>query len=176
MGDKDAMKAASTTTIRVGNDLYLRRMDADRDCDELRIIFHDAVMHTAAGHYSLKERLTWAEWSAHPLVAKRLLQEGLTLVAELNGMPVGFGQLNPMRYVRMLYVAPRFSRQGVASRMLGALETAAFYHGLTKLETHASLTSRPVFQRAGFSLEGPAPTQRDGVVLQRFSMCKHLMQ
>lgn len=170
------MKLASKTNTRLGNELYLRRMDADRDCDELRTIFHDAVMETAAVHYSLKERTTWAEWSAHPLMAKKLLLEGLTLVADLEGKPVGFAQLNPVRYVRMLYVAPPFSRLGVASRMLGALEAAARCHGLTKLETHASLTSRPVFQRAGFSLEGPAPTQRDGVVLQRFSMSKELVQ
>ncbi len=159
---------------RSGNNLRLRRIIPERDCDELRSIFCDAVMLTAAAHYSLRERKAWAEWSAHPTLARRLLSEGITLVGELEGGIAGFAQLNPMHYVRMLYVAPRFSRRGTATRMLQALELLAAEQGISNLETHASRTSRTVFQRAGFTLKGPAPTERDGIVLERFSMIKSL--
>jgi len=161
-------------TPESGNKLRLRKIIPEQDCDALRSIFCDAVMQTAAAHYSLRERQAWAEWSAHPILARRLLSEGITLVAEAEGRIAGFAQLNPMNYVRMLYVAPQFSRQGAATRMLRALELIAARRGLAHLETHASRTSRTVFGRAGFTLNGPAPTERDGVVLERFSMSKSL--
>lgn len=154
--------------------LILRTAIIDQDCDLLRRIFHEAVMESAASHYTLRQRVAWAQWAAHPLLVRRLLTEGLTLVAEMAGEPVGFAQLNPTAYVRMLYVAPEHGRRGVASWLLGALEARAAENGVKRLETHASLTSKPVFLKAGYRLEGPAPTEREGVVLTRFLMAKLL--
>lgn len=154
--------------------ITLRKAIIDQDCDSLRRIFHDAVMASSASHYNLPQRIAWAQWATHPILVRRVLAEGLTLVAEIAGEAAGFAQLNPTSYVRMLYVAPEYGRQGIAELMLRALEQAARKGGVVRMETHASLTSRPVFARAGYHLEGPAPTERNGIVLERFLMAKRL--
>src|SRR3546814_16841474 len=78
-----------------------------------------------------------------------------TWVAELDGVPVGFVDLEPDGHIDMLFVDADHQRRGIASVLLGQVEETAHDQGLTRLHTEASITARPFFERRGFRVIAP---------------------
>ena len=70
-------------------------------------------------------------------IAKRL-GDALTLIATLDGSPVGFAALKGRDQIDMLYVHPAVARQGVATMLVDALEKLAAARGAERLVTDVS--------------------------------------
>jgi putative acetyltransferase len=79
----------------------------------------------------------------------------LHFVAEVSGLIVGFGALAlGQPWVNALFVHPKFTRQGIATRLLGAMEEEAMRRGDRRLWVMSSLTGEPFYRSVGFeSLE-----------------------
>ncbi len=144
------------------------------DAAALAALFRASIEALAASHYDAAQRAAWAA-SADDLggFATRLAR-GTTLVALADDEPVAFGQLHPHDHVEMLYTAPGWARQGLATALLARLEALARAAGAPLLTSDASEVSESVFRRAGFMLVAPQTVQRDGVSLRRFHLCKSL--
>jgi len=145
-----------------------------RDAAVLAALFRASVTTLAAGHYDAAQRAAWASSADDVASFGASLARGTTLVAVHDGVNVGFGQLWPVDHVEMLYVAPGWTRRGLATALLARLETVAREKGASVLGTDASALARPVFERAGFSLISGQTVWRDGVPLQRFQLGKPL--
>jgi putative acetyltransferase len=81
--------------------------------------------------------------------AKRLGRQ-LTLIAMLEGSPVGFASLVGQDKIDMLYVHPAVAGQGVAAMLVDALEKLAGGRGAPKLTVDASDTAYGFFQKRGY--------------------------
>nr|WP_255371682.1 GNAT family N-acetyltransferase [Cellulosimicrobium sp. CUA-896] len=97
-----------------------------------------------------------------------------TLVAELDGIVVGFSDLRPDGLVDMLFVDPRAGGRGVARALLTAVQADARARGIVELRTLASRSARPVFERLGFTVvaERPDNTVRGVVVPNTEMRCR----
>ncbi|RQH07546.1 GNAT family N-acetyltransferase [Paraburkholderia dinghuensis] len=154
--------------------IELRTYVPERDAAALASLFRASVTALTAAHYDAAQRAAWASSADDVASFGASLVRGTTLVAVRDGVPVAFGQLWPVDHVEMLYVAPGWTRRGLATALLTRLESLAREQGASVLGTDASALARPVFERAGFSLVSAQTVWRGGVSLSRFHLAKPL--
>ncbi|WP_233863599.1 GNAT family N-acetyltransferase [Paraburkholderia adhaesiva] len=152
----------------------LRPYVPERDSAALAALFRASVTTLTAAHYDAAQRAAWASSADDVASFGASLARGTTLVAVHDGVPVAFGQLWPVDHVEMLYVAPGWTRRGLATALLARLESLAREQGASVLATDASALARPVFERAGFSLVSAQTVWRCGVLLSRYQLAKPL--
>lgn len=138
-------------------------------------VFREAVLITGASAYTPEQLRVWAQAADDEAALAQRLAHGTTLVAEDNdGIVAAFGQREPAGHIAYLYCAPRFGRQGVATRLLRRLESTAMSDAVPHLTTDASHVARPFFVRHGFTEVRSERVTRDGVELERFHLVKLL--
>ncbi len=120
------------------------------DAQALADIFCAAIETLAEEDYSEGQREAWATLADDIPRFRTKLAGGLTLVATINGEPVGFASLKGADCIDMLYVHPDHARQRVATTLVDALEKLAGARGAKKLTTDASDTAKPLFAARGY--------------------------
>src|SRR3546814_15533006 len=125
------------------------RLYASDDDDALITLYRDSVRIVARRDYTHEQVMAWApdEIDRAAWAARRANRP--TWVAELDGVPVGFVDLEPDGHIDMLFVDADHQRQGVASVLLGQVEETAHDQGLTRLHTQGSNNARPARERRG---------------------------
>jgi putative acetyltransferase len=113
-------------------------------------IFQSSIEELTGDDYTAAQQQAWAAMADDDEGFASRLAGGLTLVATMNGSPVGFAAMQGNQQIDMLYVHPAMSGQGVGSMLLDALERLAVARGATRLTADASDTARPFFERRGF--------------------------
>jgi putative acetyltransferase len=86
------------------------------------------------------------------------LAKHLTLIATMEGSPVGFVSLDAPTEIGLLYVHPTVAGQGVGKMLCDAVEKLSASRGVSHLSVDASDTAREFFERRGFT-----PQQRNSV-------------
>jgi GNAT superfamily N-acetyltransferase/quinol monooxygenase YgiN len=146
------------------------------DAADTLAIFLAAVTETAADDYSPDQIQAWARAEARELSTwHAAMQERNSYVATVDGAPAGFSDVNPAGYVDMLFVAPRYQRQGVARQLIGRVEAHARKAQLTELTADVSITARPFFERCGLTVEAEQHPVKAGVALTNCKMKKKLL-
>jgi len=113
-------------------------------------IFVTSIAEIACEDYNEDQCDAWiAAFDDEKAMGKRLAAM-LTLVATVDGEPVGFISLKGADGVEMIYVAPERARQGVATTLLDAVTRIAAARGASKLTADVSDTAKPLFEKQGF--------------------------
>lgn len=95
-------------------------------------------------------------WLATPMPDDwgRILLEKEALVAEVDGLLAGFGQVDlATRTLEALFVAPAYAGRGVGGRLLRALESFAVARGVPMLRLSSSLNAVDFYRQAGYRVE-----------------------
>lgn len=121
------------------------------DIPLLAEIFRASVEELAAEDYSDAQIEAWTEAADDEAAFGKKLSGQLTLIAMLDGAPVGFASLKGTDVIDMLYVHPAAARQGAASMLVEALEKLAGARGAAKLKVEASDTAHDFFSRRGYT-------------------------
>jgi putative acetyltransferase len=143
------------------------------DADRCAAIFRASVEGLAIEDYSANQCAAWATRADDPDFPKRLAG-ALTLVAIVDGQPVGFASLEGTETIDMLYVDPDFARRGVGAALLDALVRLAAARGAKTLGSDVSDTARPLFERLGFQAQRRNLVQLDDEWLANTTMAKRL--
>lgn len=154
--------------------LVWRTYEPGRDAQPLAALFRSSILTLAASHYDAAQCAAWAAGADDLAGFDARLARGVTLVALSADEYAAFGQLFPGDHVEMLYVAPAWTRRGLASALIARLEALARDAQAITLDTDASALARPVFERAGFCLVAQESVRRGSVSLPRFHLCKPL--
>jgi GNAT superfamily N-acetyltransferase len=141
------------------------------DIPLLREIFVDAIHSQAAQIYSPEQIHAWASLAWLPGILDRTLEEGQGWI---SGVDDGFAIRHPSNRLSMLYCRGRSSRQGHGSALLQAIESDAQRMGIKRLQTEASLLSRPMLERRGWMVIAPESFTIASVPFLRFKMNKSL--
>ena len=128
------------------------------DAPLLTEIFRASVEELGAEDYSDAQIEAWLTAIDDEVAFGKRLGEQLTLIATLDGSPVGFASLKGNDGIDMLYVHPAATGQGAASMLIDALEKLAGARGATKLKVEASDTAHDFFRKRGY-----VPMQRNSV-------------
>ena len=102
--------------------------------------------------YSEAQQEAWAATATMTLSPPSSAGQ-LTLVATMEGSPVGFAALEGKDKIGMLYVHPAVAGQGAAAMLIDALEKLAGSRGATKLTVEASDTAYGFFAKRGYAAQ-----------------------
>lgn len=145
-----------------------------QDAALLAAIFVASVEEIAGEDYDVEQVAAWSAQADDATAFAARLAGQLTLVATLDGEPVGFACLKGADHIDMLYVHPAACRQGVASALTDALEKLAQARGARHLMVDASDTAEPFFARRGYAAQQRNTIEIDGVWLANTTMRKAL--
>ncbi len=129
------------------------------DAPLLADIFRASIEGLTADDYSEAQRQAWASAGDDEGEFGARLAAQLTIVATLDGSPVGFASLARNEEIDMLYVHPAVAARGVGTMLCDALEKLAGARGAHRLTAAASDTARPFFERRAY-----VPQQRNSVL------------
>jgi putative acetyltransferase len=136
-------------------------------------IFQAAIEELTADDYDEDQREAWAARGDDVEAFGARLAGALTLIAIVEGGPVGFASLKG-EVVDMLFVAPAVAGRGIGTMLLDALIKLAGARGVTKLTSEVSDTARSVFERQGFVGERRNVARKGDVWLANTTMSKTL--
>ena len=120
------------------------------DAPLLREIFRDSIEELTNDDYTEAQQEAWASVADDVGEFRNKLSGQLTLVATLEGSPVGFASLEGKDKIDMLYVHPAATGQGVGAMLIDALEKLAGARGTANLIVDASDSARGFFEKRGY--------------------------
>jgi putative acetyltransferase len=120
------------------------------DAPVLAAIFAASIEELTADDYSVEQRAAWMSVADDEAEFATRLAGRLTLVATIDGAPVGFAALEGTQLIDMLYVFPSAAGQGVGTLLCDALEKLAAARGGKKLTVDSSDTAEPFFRKRGY--------------------------
>ena len=125
------------------------------DLDALLTLFTDSVRRVARRDYTEAQTHAWAPDCPDRVAWATRLRDSETLVAEEQGVIVGFATWMVNGHIDLLYVHADHQRRGIASGLLAAIEGEARARKLARLFTGASMTAQPLFEQRGFRVIAP---------------------
>ena len=123
------------------------------DASTVAEIFRESIAELTADDYSEAQQEAWASAADDEAQFAQKLGKQLTLVATLQGSPIGFASLASNDRVDMLYVHPAAAGQGAGAMLADALEKLAAARGTKELTVDASDAARGFFEKRGFSAQ-----------------------
>ena len=124
-------------------------------------IYHSAIHLIASRDYTEAQVNAWAPSDFdHDLWANRI--RGINpFVAEIDGKPVGYADIQENGYIDHFFVSGRHPRQGIGSALMAVLESEARRMGIVTLTSDVSRTAQPFFRSFGFQVvEQRVPVMR----------------
>lgn len=157
-------------TALIGDALRLRSFEAG-DAAVLWAVLHASVHGLTRADYSAEQRAAWAP-EQPPRDWDRQIALAQAVVAELDGVPVGFSDLQADGYVTFFYVSGNAAGQGIGTCLMHELFERARNQCLSSLTSDVSRTAQPFFERFGWSVLRQQRLRRAGVVLHNARMIK----
>ena len=122
----------------------------DGDAPLLFRVFHASVHGLAPGFYSQQQLDAWAPTDFAPQEWAAKLDRLQPFVAEIDGRPVGYADVQADGFIDHFFVAATSARQGIGSLLLLRLQQQAAERGLSRLYADVSLAAEAFFNRHGF--------------------------
>jgi putative acetyltransferase len=124
-----------------------------QDAPMLAEIFRASVEELTEEDYNPGQQEAWASIADDLEDFSARLGQHLTLIATLEGSPVGFISLDAPTEIGLFYVHPAAAGQGIGRMLYDAVEKLAASRGTPHLSVDASDTARDFFTHRGFSAE-----------------------
>ena len=137
------------------------------DCKILANLFYHTVHTINAKDYSDEQINAWADGNIDLKKWNDSLISHYTVIAEIDNVIVGFGDIDKTGYLDHLFVHPDYQSQGIATALCNKLEKSV---NAQKIITHASITARGFFEKRGYSVIKKQQVQRHHVFLTNYVM------
>jgi len=144
------------------------------DAPVLAAIFAASIEGLTGDDYSEAQQQAWMAAADDEDAFGRRLASELTLVATLEGSPVGFASLKGKDHIDLLYVHPAAVGQGVAGALCDALEKLATARGAKMLSVDASDNAAEFFVKRGYEAKQRNTVSLNGEWLANTTMQKPL--
>lgn len=148
--------------------MTIREYSAE-DCLEITQLFYNTVHSINARDYTVEQLNAWADGSPDLKNWNDSLLRHYSLVAVKNSRIVGFGDIDLQNgYLDRLFTHESFQRQGIASSLCDALESAVS----GRITTNASITAKSFFEKRGYVIVQEQQVIRKQVILTNYCMEK----
>ena len=141
------------------------------DCKALTELFYHTVHAINAKDYSEEQINAWADGNIDLNKWNNSFLSHYTVIAEINDLIAGFGDIDKTGYLDRLFIHPDYQRQGIASAICDKLEQSV---STPKIITHASITARGFFEKRGYIVIKEQQIQRHNVLLTNYVMERYL--
>ncbi len=102
------------------------------------------------------------------------LERNLTYVALIDGIIVGFGDLNENGEIKRLYTHKDYQRKGIASAILSRLEEEAKSRGYEEISLESTISAKRFYESKGFVCLNKKVETVQGIEHVGFNMKKKL--
>jgi putative acetyltransferase len=157
--------------LNIGGIMELRKYKSE-DCTTLAELFFNTVHTINSKDYSKAQLDVWATGNVDISAWNQSFLEHNTVVAEINGIIVGFGDMDNNGYLDKLFVHRDYQSQGIASAIVNELEQRGILQGISIFTTHASITAKPFFETSGYCVVRENIVIRNNLQLTNFIMEK----
>jgi putative acetyltransferase len=140
------------------NPTFALRPYLPQDAPMLAEIFRDSVEELTEEDYNPAQQEAWASLADDLEEFAARLAKHLTLIATMEGSPVGFISLDSPTEIGLFYVHSAVAGQGIGKMLYDAVERLSASRGVAQLSVDASDNAREFFERKGFT-----PEQRNSV-------------
>ncbi len=137
------------------------------DCKILADLFYHTVHIVNTKDYSDEQINAWADGNIDLKMWNDSLLSHYTVIAEIDDIIVGFGDIDKTGYLDRLFVHYDYQSQGIATAICGELEK---YVNTQKIITYASITARGFFEKRGYTVIKEQQVQRHNVFLTNYVM------
>jgi putative acetyltransferase len=144
------------------------------DTPLLAEIFRASIEELTADDYSPTQQEAWASAADDEEEFAQRLGKQLTLIATMNGSPVGFASLANNDTIDMLYMHPTVAGQGGGTMLIDALEKLSAARGAKRLTADVSDAAEDFFKKRGFTARQRNTLQIGGEWLANTTMEKPL--
>ena len=141
----------------------------ETDCETISALFYDTIHAVNAKDYNEEQLYAWAKDVKQLQNRRSDLSQQNTLIAEINGITVGFGSITKSGCLDLLFVRKNFQGQGIATALCDELEK-----GFSTVKTYASVTALPFFTKRGYAVIKEQEVKRFGIKLKNYEMQKVL--
>lgn len=148
--------------------LLLRPFRPD-DTPTLIALFCDTVHRVNCRDYTPEQVRAWAPNDVDP-ARWAVLSDRHTVVTEVNGVVVGFTDMEPDGHIDRFFVHADCQGRGVGRAMLSEQVAEAGRLGILRLYAEVSITARPFFVRHGFKVVAEQEVTVRGTVLINYRM------
>jgi putative acetyltransferase len=145
------------------------------DLSDLQRLFEGTVTTVCRADYDEAQTTVWASSVENTTRWESIVKEQYLLVAEDDGLIVGFCSLAEGHYVDMLYVHKNHQSKGIATQLYHAIEAHARTLAIPVLTSDVSKTAKAFFEKVGFALITPQTVVRKGVMIDNYKMAKRLV-
>ena len=139
------------------------------DCKCLADLFYETVHSVNIKDYTKEQLDVWATGKVDLKAWNKSFNEHYTVVAEKNGIIVGFGDIDKSGYLDRLFVHRDYQRQGIGSAVCDELEKSV---KSGRIITHSCVTAKPFFEKRGYKVIKEEQTVRNGISLTYYIMEK----
>jgi putative acetyltransferase len=144
------------------------------DADAITRLFYATVRNVNRRDYSEEQIIAWAKEVPDASLWHRRMAARCTLVADQDGVIIGFTELEHDGHLDMFYVQKDVIGRGVGRQLYAATEAKALELGLGVIFAEVSITARPFFEQRGFAMIAAQSVLRHGVAMTNFRMVKFL--
>ena len=113
-------------------------------------IFYSAIHLVASSDYTAEQIEAWAPRDLDPIQWERKIRAINPFVAEWNGVPVGYADIQSSGYIDHFFVSGKHSRRGIGSLLMKRLFGEAKRLNAPILTSDVSRTAQPFFKKFGF--------------------------
>ena len=146
------LPSSSAFSHAPGQATALIRPFRPEDATSIAQLFHDTVRTVNLGDYSQLQVEAWAPDDLDFRNWAEACADRFTVVAEAEeGTIGGFAELQDDGHIDCFYCHQDYQRRGIGRLLYTAIEQQAQSLGLDDLTVEASITSKPFFERMGFS-------------------------
>lgn len=146
--------------------MFLRRYQSS-DCETLAELFYHTVHTVNPKDYSQEQLCAWADGNIDLNKWNASFLSNYTVIAEIDNVIVGFGDIDETGYLDHLYVHSNYQHQGIASALCDELEHSV---NTSKITTHASITARGFFEKRGYKIIKEQQVLRHNILLTNYIM------
>lgn len=137
------------------------------DCDIISNLFYETVHSVNVCDYTTEQLFAWAK-NSESLKARYIdLLNQNTLIAEIDGIIVGFASIDKSGCLDLLFIHKDYQRQGIATALCDELEKE-----FCEITAFVSITAKPFFEKRGYVVEKSQDVERSGVRLRNYEMKK----
>jgi putative acetyltransferase len=135
----------------VNNSIQIQKATTE-DIDQIRLLFFETINYVTAKDYDSSQIETWSAGYSDISSWRKKLSEQYFVVAKINTDVVGFASITPEGCLDYMYVHKNHQREGIASRLLSAIEKYAVEKGVVEIWSDVSITAKPFFLSKGFKI------------------------
>jgi putative acetyltransferase len=154
--------------------MVLLRKYKPADAPKLWKLKHETIHSVNSRDYSEEQVNAWSSKGDVPAPWQERADGLNPFVAEINGIIVGYADVQADGYVDHFFCHKDYQGMGVGKALMTRLIEEAEKSNLSLMYSHVSLTARPFFEHFGFKVVKAQKVDINGVILNNFRMEKIL--